>query len=101
MAMASAANDTAAGIVGLPERLTLQESVKELARLERAVSQQAGSAVSLDASAMKVFDTSAVAVLLELRKRALAQGKTFTVTQWPERLRDLVGLYGVSELLAA
>ena len=87
--------------VGLPERLTLQESVQELARLDRALAAQAGPIVSLDASALRVFDTSAVSVLLELRKRLMAQGKTLAVTQWPKRLRDLVGLYGVADLLPA
>jgi phospholipid transport system transporter-binding protein len=29
----------------------------------------------------------------------LAQGKTLSVVDRPERLRDLVGLYGVNELL--
>jgi phospholipid transport system transporter-binding protein len=87
--------------VGLPERLTLQESVQELTRLDRALKLQPGPVVSLDASALRVFDTSAVSVLLELRKRLKAQGKTLAVTQWPKRLLDLVGLYGVSDLLPA
>ena len=85
--------------VSLPERLTLQEAVTELDRLGRAVTQQPGPSVALNASALKVFDSSAVAVLLELRRSLLAQGKTLTVVEWPEHLRDLVGLYGVSELL--
>jgi phospholipid transport system transporter-binding protein len=38
-------------------------------------------------------------VLLELRRNLMAQGKTLSVVGRPERLRDLVGLYGVSELL--
>ena len=91
----------APAIVGLPERLTLQESVRELARLDSALKAQPGLIVSLDASALRVFDTSAVSVLLELRKRLMAQGKTLAVTQWPKRLRDLVGLYGVADLLPA
>jgi phospholipid transport system transporter-binding protein len=85
----------------MPERLTLQESVRELARLDSALKSLPGPVVSLDASALRVFDTSAVSVLLELRKRLMAQGKTLAVTQGPQRLRDLVGLYGVSELLPA
>jgi phospholipid transport system transporter-binding protein len=96
-----AMNAASPALVGLPERLTLQESVQELARLDRALKAQPGPIVSLDASALRVFDTSAVSVLLELRKRLMAQGKTLAVTQWPKRLRDLVGLYGVAELLPA
>jgi len=40
-------------------------------------------------------------VLLECRREALALGKTFAVAHMPPRLRDLAGLYGVSELLVA
>lgn len=87
------------GAVSLPERLTLQEAVTVLERLERVVKQQPGPVVALNASALKVFDSSAVAVLLELRRGLLTQGKTLSVVDRPERLRDLVGLYGVNELL--
>jgi phospholipid transport system transporter-binding protein len=52
------------GAVSLPERLTLQEAVTVLERLERVVKQQPGPVVALNASALKVFDSSAVAVLL-------------------------------------
>lgn len=96
-----AGSAAASDAVALPVRLTLQESVQELARLDSALTALPGPVVSIDASALKVFDTSAVSVLLELRKRLMAQGKTLAVTQWPKRLRDLVGLYGVSELLPA
>jgi phospholipid transport system transporter-binding protein len=61
--------------------------------------QQPGPVVALNADGLKVFDSSAVAVLLELRRNLMAQGKTLSVVGRPERLRDLVGLYGVSELL--
>lgn len=91
----------AAPTVALQERLTLQESVQELARLDSALKALPGPTVSIDASALRVFDTSAVSVLLELRKRLMAQGKTLAVTQWPKRLSDLVRLYGVSDLLPA
>jgi phospholipid transport system transporter-binding protein len=38
--------------------------------------------------------------LLELRRRLLAQGKSLELKNPPQRLRDLVALYGVGELLA-
>lgn len=88
-----------AAVVSLPERLTLQEAVPALDRLTRELKKQSGPTVALNAGALTVFDTSAVAVLLELRRTLQAQGKTLAVTDRPERLRDLIGLYGVSELL--
>ena len=84
----------------LPERLTLQEAVQVLDQLNRAVSKQSGAAVvALDASALQVFDSSAVAVLLALRRNLISKGKNLQVLQRPQRLNDLVTLYGVDELL--
>ena len=54
-----------------------------------------------DASALDRFDSSALAVLLECRREALALGKSFAVTQLPARLRELATLYGVADLLPA
>jgi phospholipid transport system transporter-binding protein len=84
----------------LPERLTLEQAVPTLAQLRQALAAQPGPQVLIDASALHEFDTSAVALLLELRRGLQPQGKTLLVQQAPQRLRDLVQLYGVQELLA-
>ena len=84
----------------LPERLTLEQAVATLAQLKRALVRQPGPQVALDASALHELDTSAVAVLLELRRVLQPQGKTLQVQHAPQRLRDLVTLYGVQELLS-
>ena len=55
--------------------------------------------VVVDASAMAVFDSSALAVLLECRREALSVGKTFAVQGLPPALRGMAGLYGVGTLL--
>jgi phospholipid transport system transporter-binding protein len=83
----------------LPQRLTLNEAVQTLEQLGSALASQTASALQIDASDLEVCDSSAVAVLLELRRRLLAQGKSLQVNHVPQRLRDLVGLYGMSELL--
>ena len=57
--------------------------------------------VVLDASALTEFDSSALAVLLECRREALAAGKGFSVRGLPARLRQLAGRYGVAELSPA
>ena len=59
------------------------------------------AAVLADASALKQFDSSALAVLLECHRQALAAGKTFAVQGAPRRLRELAALYGVAELIPA
>lgn len=83
----------------LPERLTLEQAVPTLARLQASLVQQPGQQVVLDASALHAMDTSTVAVLLELRRELLRQGKSLRVAHAPQRLRDLVNLYGMQELL--
>jgi phospholipid transport system transporter-binding protein len=95
------ATDTPDSVVRLPERVTLQEAVQVLDALSQTLGKQSGAQVTLDASGLRVFDTSAVAVLLTLRSNMLAQGKKLSVDGWPQRLTDLAKLYGVSELLAA
>ena len=55
----------------------------------------------VDASALEQFDSSALAVLLGLRRALLVKGARLTVNGLPERLRDLATLYGVAELLPA
>lgn len=55
--------------------------------------------VVADAGALQQFDSSALAVLLECRRHALAAGRQFSVRGVPERLRVLAELYGVAELI--
>jgi len=85
----------------LPERLTLEEAGQTLAELGAIVARQPGPTVSVDAAGLREFDSSAVAVLLELRRQLIAQGKSLRVVRWPGRLQALVALYGVQELLPA
>ena len=74
----------------LPERLTLEQAVATLGRLGAVLRQSSASAVRLDASDLRECDTSAVAVLLELRRELQQQGKTLVLDNSPQRLRDLV-----------
>ena len=59
------------------------------------------SPVVADASSLQKFDSSAIAVMLECRREAQLQGKSFSVRGLPARLRSLAALYGVAELLPA
>ncbi|KRB99769.1 STAS domain protein [compost metagenome] len=90
----------AAVSAALPAQVTLAEAGKTLMELKQALAQQSGPVVMLDAASLRVFDSSAVAILLELRRQLRAEGKTLQVSNWPRRLEDLMGLYGVGELLA-
>ncbi len=87
--------------VALPSRLTIGEARASLAALEPALgpSGNGSGAVEVDASALAAFDTSAIAVLLELRRQAQAIGRTLAVRGAPAAMVDLAGLYGVADLL--
>lgn len=62
---------------------------------------QSGPAVVVNASALQQFDSSALAVLMDCRRFAVAMGLSFAVVSMPPRLRQLAGLYGLAELVQA
>ena len=87
-------------MVTLPPVLTLASVPGFVQGLKQSVLAEPAEAV-LDASRLTEFDSSALAVLLECRRQALAAGKAFSVRGLPARLRQLAGLYGVAELIPA
>jgi phospholipid transport system transporter-binding protein len=85
----------------LPAELTHDQAAACARMLGQAIRAEAGPQAVADASALAHFDSSALAVLLDCRREALAQGKAFAVRGLPPRLRDLAVLYGVADLLPA
>lgn len=85
----------------LPPELTHEQAAECCRGLAQGLRALAGSEAVADASALRHFDSSALAVLLECRRDALALGKSFSVRGLPERLRALAVLYGVEPLLPA
>jgi phospholipid transport system transporter-binding protein len=83
----------------LPAELTHEQAAACCRMLAQGMRSQADPAVVADVAALSRFDSSALAVLLECRREALALGKTFSVARLPARLRELATLYGVAELL--
>lgn len=83
----------------LPPELTHAQAIASLNMLLQAMKSHKESHLVVDAGALKVFDSSALAVLLECRRNALSFGKTFAIQALPDALRSLAGLYGVQELL--
>ena len=53
----------------------------------------------VDATALRNFDSAAIALLLDLRRRAMAAGATMSVQGAPATMVDLATLYGVADLL--
>ena len=85
----------------LPAELTHAHAAACCRMLEQGLRGNSDPAVVADATALRHFDSSALAVLLDCRREALALGKSFAVKGLPPRLRELAGLYGVGDLLPA
>ena len=82
----------------LPATLTQTQASDCLEQLTQGVLQEAQQVV-VDAAPLSRFDSSALAVLLALRRECARAGKRFAVQGLPQRLRDLATLYGVAALL--
>jgi phospholipid transport system transporter-binding protein len=61
----------------------------------------AAGRVVIDLAGVTEVDSSAVSLLLELRRGALRQSRVIEYVNLPHNLQSLAELYGVSELLAA
>ena len=84
----------------LPATLTHAQASACLLDLGRALAAEPGAAV-LDATALTSFDSSALAVLLELQRIGARAGKALSVQGLPAQLLALATLYGVQTLLGA
>jgi phospholipid transport system transporter-binding protein len=84
-------------MLALPAKLSIAEASAALPALAAQVGQNSGPLV-VDASALKNFDSSAIATLLELRRHAA--GRAFSVSGAPTAMVELATMYGVAELLA-
>ena len=84
----------------LPATLTHAQASACLLDLGRALAAEPGAAV-LDATALTSFDSSALAVLLELQRIGARAGKALAVQGLPAQLLALATLYGVQTLLGA
>ncbi len=82
----------------LPQSLTLSSAPGVLDALQ-APGAAGGETLAIDASALQVFDTAALAVLLHARRLAQARGLAWRVLGAPPKLTQLAQLYGVAELL--
>ncbi len=83
----------------LPASATLEHAAALAATLPAAVAEGSG-ALRIDASALTAFDTSTIALLMQARRLASAQGRGFEVENAPAKLAELARLYGVEELLS-
>jgi phospholipid transport system transporter-binding protein len=85
----------------LPSVLTQIQASDCLEKLTQDVQREVLKQVVVDAALLNSFDSSALAVLLAIRRECARAGKLFAVKGLPDRLRDLATLYGIESLLTA
>jgi phospholipid transport system transporter-binding protein len=83
----------------LPSQITVDQARDCLAQLTPQIAAASGPVVTVDASALNAFDSSALSVLLGCRRAATAAGKQLLVQSLPQGLRSMAALYGVDQLL--
>ncbi len=88
-------------MIALPAELTQEHAASCLQTMQQGLDSEAGPEVVVSGAALQRFDSSALAVLLDLRRQCQSSGKQFAVTDLPRQLLDLAGLYGIAELLHA
>lgn len=91
-------------ILQLPARLTRDEVRAWTSTIQSQLksAKSDGGAVTIDASALKQFDSSALAALLAVRREAQKQGIGYAgITGVSATFRSLADVYGVEELFVA
>jgi phospholipid transport system transporter-binding protein len=84
----------------LPATLTSREARVTLRMLHQALQSEGSEApVIVDAGSLQQLDSSALAVLLEIQRLAVAWGRKFVLRSVPAKLAALAKLYGVDVLL--
>ena len=83
----------------LPATVTASQAIDTRRLLMQALKGEPQAEVVVDASNLRHFDSSALAVLLECQRMADAWGKPFTLRNAPPKLVALAQLYGVDTLL--
>jgi phospholipid transport system transporter-binding protein len=88
-------------VLALPAELTHRQASSVLGLLLQGLRAGPASHCVIDAGALRVFDSAALAVLLECRRDALAHQKTLSIQDLPPALAGMAALYGVDSLLPA
>jgi phospholipid transport system transporter-binding protein len=85
----------------LPANVTAAEANDTRRLLLQAMRGETAEVVTVDASHLQRFDSSALAVLIDCHRAAGGMGKRFAVRQPPPKLAALAKLYGVDTLLTS
>ena len=88
-------------VLALPAELTHRQASAVLGPVLQGLRADQASHWVIDAGALRVFDSAALAVLLECRREALAIHKILSIKDLPPALAGMAALYGVDSLLPA
>ena len=81
--------------LSLPATLTHANATVQLAQWETQLARLGGDSVIVDCAALQQFDSAALALVLELARRARAMGSVVQLRGVPQRLHDLAAVYGL------
>jgi phospholipid transport system transporter-binding protein len=84
--------------LSLPATLTHAHATAQLAQWETQLSRLRGEPVTVDCAALQQFDSAALALVLELARRARATGSAVQLRGVPQRLHDLAAVYGLETI---
>ena len=90
-----AANDGRAALAGPVTLANVNAVLDEGSQVFKAAN------VTVDLAGVTDVDSTAVSVLLEWRRAAARDKRVIGYVNYPENLKSLIKLYGISELLAA
>ncbi|MEO6664386.1 MAG: STAS domain-containing protein [Rubrivivax sp.] len=84
----------------LPDDASIEHVTELAAQLPQSLESSQGT-WQIDASALKAFDSSTIALLLQARRLAKAAGRDIEIIGVPPTLSQLARLYGIGDLLPA
>jgi len=84
--------------LSLPATLTHAYATAQLAQWEKQLASLGAGPLAVDCSALQHFDSAALALVLELARRAHANGSAFQLRAVPQRLHDLAAVYGLDAI---
>lgn len=86
-------------VLTLPATLTLSEAALWVDQINIELRDPSRGELVVDAAALTHFDSSVLALLLQVRREAIRQQRPYAVRGAPTKLMALAQMYGVKELL--
>ncbi len=84
--------------LSLPPTLTHAQATAQLTQWETQLANLGAQTLAVDCSALQHFDSAALALVLELARRARARGGSLQLRAVPKRLHDLAAVYGLERI---